>query len=129
MTRLPASLVIVMVLLSVTLSGCFDYGGLHTPLDGLKPVPLWLNVDVVSLTVTKKTVYDHVASAMTGQNCSSPRVEMGDGAYCTNWPDPPAPPPEEYCYSTLARPTCYAQPYAQSNDHLVGYVPAAVTVR
>ena len=129
MTRLPASLVIVLMCLSVALSGCFDSAGMTPTLNGLKPVPLWLNVDVVSLAVTKKTVYDHVASAMTGQNCSSPRAEMREGAYCINWPEPPLPPPEEYCYTSLAKVTCYTQPYSQANDRLMGFVPAAVTVR
>ena len=129
MTRLTASLVIVIPCLAVGLTGCFDSGGLHPTLNGLKPVPLWLNVDVVSLAVTKKTVYDHVATAVTGQNCSTPRVERGAGPYCVNWPEPPLPPPEEYCYTTLARPTCYAQPYTQANDHLVGYVPSSITIR
>ena len=129
MIRPSASLVIVMVCLSASISGCADSSGLKPSLVGLKPVPMWLNVDVVSLSVTHKTVYDHVASAMTGQDCSSPRAERGAGAYCENWPTPPAPPQEEYCYSSLAKATCYAQPYTQANDHMLGYVPAALTVR
>ena len=129
MIRLPAPLVIVMVCLSGLLSGCFDSGGIHSSLIGLKPIPMWMNVEVVSLATTKKTVMDHVATAMTGQDCSTPRAERGAGAYCVNWPDPPAPPPEEYCYATLARATCYAQPYTQMNDRMLGYVPGSVRVR
>jgi hypothetical protein len=126
--RLPAPLVIVLACSSVTLSGCFDQTGIHPDLIGLKPLPLWANVDVVSLVTTHKTVFDHAATLMTGQDCSSPRAER-DGAYCVRWPEPPPPPQEIYCYASLAKPTCYAQPYVQANDQLVSFVPASLPVR
>ena len=129
MNRLPAPLAIVLMCLSVSLSGCFDTGGIQPTLIGLKPIPMWMNVEVVSVTTTKKTIMDHVATAMTGQDCSTPRAERGDGPYCTNWPTPPAPPPELYCYSSLAKASCYTQPYTQANDRMLGYVPASIQAR
>ena len=128
MMRLPAPLAILVECSRFVLTGCFDNGGLYSNITDLKPVPKLLNVEVLSLGMTKKTLFDHVATWMTGQDCSTPRAER-DGAYCTKWPDPPAPPPEVYCYSTLARPTCYSQAYVQGNDHLIGFVPASVVVR
>jgi len=128
MMRLPAPLAIALACSSVALSGCFDQSAIRPNLIGLKTIPLWMNVDVVSVTATKKTVYDHVATYMTGQDCSSPRAER-NGYYCVNWPEPPSPPPEEYCYSSLAKATCYAHPYVQANDHLINYVPGSVPVR
>ena len=128
MMRLQAPLVIIVMCFSSVLSGCVSPTGLESSTLHLKTVPAYFNVDVASLMLTKKTVFDHVATFATGQDCSTPRAER-DGPYCAKWPEPPAPPPEVYCYATLARPTCYSQAYNQSNDHLVGFVPASVTTK
>ena len=124
-TLMPAALVVA---LSSGLAGCFDTNGIQTSVTTMKGIPLWMNLEVISLTTTHKTMYDHVATYMTGQDCSSPRAERGD-AYCVGWPQPPAPPPEVYCYSTLARANCFSQPYTQVNDHLIGFVPASIQTR
>jgi len=128
MMRLTAPLVIVVVGVSFSLAGCFGPTGIESSIIDLKPVPRIIDIDVASVMLTKKTVFDHVATMVTGQDCSTPRAER-DGAYCVKWPEPPVPPTEVYCYSTLARPTCYSQTYNQSNDHLVGFVPASIATK
>lgn len=85
-------------------------------------------LEMLFLINTHKTISDHIVGFLTGKDCSSPRAERGD-AYCMEWPDKPAPPPQVYCYSTLARPTCYSQPYNEGNDRLIGFVPAATPIR
>jgi hypothetical protein len=85
-------------------------------------------IEIASVMATKKTLFDHVATWVTGQDCSSVRAE-GNGDYCVDWPKTPMPPQQVYCYSTIARPTCYAQPYTQGNDHLIGFVPASTPQR
>jgi hypothetical protein len=127
MMRRTAPLVISVVGLLMALSGCADNTMLRTSPEALKVKYAWLNIEVASLVVTKKTLFDHVATWVTGEDCSSPRAERSE-PYCVKWPGPPPPPPEVYCYSSLARPTCYSQAYDQGNDHLIGFVPASITV-
>jgi len=127
MTRRNAPLVIVLALSTLTLDGCFSNDGLtHNPTH-LKPVPFWFNLEVASVMTTKKTMFDHVATWVTGEDCSSPRAERS-GVYCTRWPDAPLPPQEVYCYSSLAKTNCFAHPYEQGNDRLIGFVPATPPV-
>ena len=128
MKRLSTSLVLVSMCLPLVLSGCFDHEGLRSSPLTFNPMPRMLEADVLSLGMTRKTIFDHLATWVTGQDCSTPRAER-DGAYCQKWPDPPPPPPELYCYASLARPTCYSQAYNQANDHLIGFVPASIIVR
>ena len=124
MTRRLASLVMMLTLSSFGLEGCFNYDGLHNSVSQLQRGPTWLNLEVVSLVTTKKTIFDHVATWVTGDDCSSPRAER-NGPYCVHWPDPPVPPQQLYCYSSLAKANCYSQAYQQGNDHLIGFVPAS----
>jgi len=88
----------------------------------------WTSLELVSVVATKKTIFDHVATWVTGRDCSTPRAER-EGAYCVDWPEAPPPPPQVYCYASLARPTCYPQPYNQGNDRLIGFVPASAPLR
>lgn len=87
-----------------------------------------MNLEVLSVINTKKTLTDHVATWITGKDCSTIRAQR-EGAWCVDWPNPPAPPQQVYCYSSLARPSCYAQPYNEGNDRLIGFVPAATPMR
>ncbi|MCR6631563.1 MAG: hypothetical protein NVV74_16820 [Magnetospirillum sp.] len=77
---------------------------------------------------TKKTLGDHVATWITGKDCSSVRAER-EGAWCVDWPSPPPPQSQVYCYASIARPSCYAQPYNEGNDRLIGFVPAPTPLR
>jgi hypothetical protein len=112
------------------LSGC-GYPTLEgiktTPLAGHQPME-WPSLELVSVVATKKTLFDHVATWVTGRDCSTPRSER-EGTYCVDWPEAPPPPQQVYCYASWARPTCYAQPYTQGNDRLIGFVPASLPQR
>ncbi|MDA8232272.1 MAG: hypothetical protein M0006_13115 [Magnetospirillum sp.] len=114
----------------VLLGGCAVF---EDPSLQLKPpytqiAPTYLALEVVSLTTTHKTMFDHVATWVTGRNCSTARAER-EGAYCVDWPQASPPPREEYCYASLAHPTCFAQPYDEGNDRLIGFAPASAPVR
>ncbi len=118
----------VAVASSLLLSGCAFFGntGIHTDPQHLTTVALWGNLEVASLVMTKKTLFDHIATWVTGENCSSVRA-ANNGRYCVAWPRGPAPPPSEYCYASLAEPDCYAEPFNGGNDRLIGFVPPAAT--
>lgn len=85
-------------------------------------------LELTSVMTTKKTMGDHVATWITGKDCSSVRAER-EGVWCVDWPVPPAPPQQVYCYASLARPSCYSQPYNEGNDRLIGFVPAPTPLR
>ncbi len=128
MIRLGRSLTVIALL--AVLAGCVEMAndGFETKLGKVKTPALLANLEIASLVGTKKTMFDHVATWVTGRDCSSPRAER-NGAYCVDWPAHPAPPPQEYCYATLGRPTCYAQPYSQDRGSLIGFVAASTPVR
>lgn len=86
------------------------------------------NLEVLSVINTKKTLTDHVATWVTGKDCSTIRAQR-EGAWCVDWPAPPPPQQQVYCYASLARPSCYAQPYNEGNDRLIGFVPAPTPLR
>ncbi|WP_096701010.1 hypothetical protein [Magnetospirillum sp. 15-1] len=115
----------------VAVAGCawVESGGTLNP--NLRPRPTFytfMQLEALSLINTHKTVGDHIIGWITDKDCSSPRAERGD-AYCMEVPGRPTPPPQVYCYSTLARPTCYSQPYNEGNDRLIGFVPASTPIR
>lgn len=112
------------------LSGCgwADQESLHASGNPPGIGATLMNLEVLSVINTKKTLTDHVATWITGKDCSTIRAQR-EGAWCVDWPNPPAPPQQVYCYSSLARPSCYAQPYNQGNDRLIGFVPAATPMR
>lgn len=112
------------------LSGCgwADQESLHSSGNPPGIGATLMNLEVLSVINTKKTLTDHVATWITGKDCSTIRAQR-EGAWCVDWPNPPAPPQQIYCYSSLARPSCYAQPYNQGNDRLIGFVPAATPMR
>ncbi|GHU01049.1 hypothetical protein FACS1894186_3030 [Alphaproteobacteria bacterium] len=63
-----------------------------------------------SMVATGRTVGDHAAGAMTGQDCSIDRAVDKGGAYCQPKAPPPrrpAPPPRLVCEGSLADYTCY----------------------
>lgn len=84
-------------------------------------------VNVVSLNATKKTVTDHIASAIMGRDCSI--ITMNEtGEYC----------PEQvvvdrsnlYCYRTLAGVDCHnlPDPYKNSQTALASPPPVRKTI-
>ena len=112
------------------LSGCAYFGpnGIETELSAGGNLYGLTNLEVLSVINTKKTLTDHVATWVTGKDCSTIRAQR-EGAWCVDWPAPPAPPQQVYCYASLAKPSCYAQPYNEGNDRLIGFVPAPTPVR
>lgn len=87
-----------------------------------------MNLEVLSVINTKKTMGDHLATWITGKDCSTIRAQR-EGAWCVDWPGPPPPRQQVYCYASIARPSCYSQPYNEGNDRLIGFVPAPLPVR
>ncbi len=69
--------------------------------------PTFAAAQGASAISTGKTVTDMVLSYASGKNCSTKRQEMGL-TYCEE--DEKNPTPNVYCYRTLGRVTCYAQP-------------------
>lgn len=111
------------------LPGCLFVGkeGLQLGTAGLGRGALLTNLEVISVINTQKTVGDHIATWVTGKDCSTVRAQR-EGAWCTDWPGPPPPQQQVYCYASLAKPSCYSQPYNQGNDRLIGFVPAPLPV-
>ena len=64
-------------------------------------------VGAASLVLTGRTPVDHVASLVTGQDCSAVRLERRL-PYCAPHPGPPAPPP--YCTRSLGGVDCWTAP-------------------
>lgn len=73
-------------------------------------------VEVGSVMATRKMLVDHVATLVTGKDCSTMRLSEG-GAYCTE-EKPQALPSPAHCYRTIADVDCYARPVADP-----GYQP------
>lgn len=111
------------------LSGCVwvDSSGLNPGMSPPNPGIALMNLEVLSVINTKKTLGDHVATWVTGKDCSTPRAQR-EGTWCVDWPAPPPPPQQVYCYSSIARASCYQQPYNEGNDRLIGFVPASAPV-
>lgn len=112
------------------MTGCawVDQTGIVTGMSPPSPEAAMINLEVLSVINTKKTLGDHVATWITGRDCSTIRAQR-EGAWCVDWPAPPAPPQQVYCYASLARPSCYSQPYNEGNDRLIGFVPAPTPIR
>lgn len=125
MIRQTASLAGILLL-----TGCMMVGrdGFETEVARVGDTYVLANLELISLINTHKTLGDHVVGWISGMDCSTPRLERGD-EYCMQRPGPPAPPQQVYCYSSLGRPSCYAQPYGEGNDRLIGFVPASAPLR
>lgn len=112
------------------LSGCAFFGrdGIESEVARVGDANMLLNLEVLSVINTKKTMGDHLATWITGKDCSTIRAQR-EGVWCVDWPGPPPPRQQVYCYASIARPSCYSQPYNEGNDRLIGFVPAALPVR
>ncbi|MGE5506468.1 MAG: hypothetical protein ACM31L_18745 [Actinomycetota bacterium] len=108
--------------------GMVGRNGLETELQRTGDPFVFGNLEVLSLVNTHKTMGDHLISFVVGKDCSTPRAER-EGVYCTDWPSPPPPPQQVYCYRSLGKASCYSQPYNEGNDHLIGFVPASAPMR
>ncbi len=112
------------------LCGCgfATQSGLATTPKPLSNPYTFFQLEALSLINTHKTMGDHIIGWITDKDCSSPRSERGE-EYCRDWPGRPTPPPQVYCYASLAKPSCFSQPYNEGNDHLIGFVPASTPIR
>ncbi len=78
--------------------------------------------DAVTLINTDKTIVDHLAGLMSGQDCSTLR-SMDGGHYCQpHYENVPVVQPL-YCYRTLGKVSCYDRPSPNTGDKLVGIRP------
>jgi hypothetical protein len=91
---------------------------------GLSLAGVAATAEVASVVNTDRTLTDHVASNLTGQDCSTVKINTR-GQYCVD-PNaiPPAPPPV-YCYRSLGDITCFNEP----NPYADGAVQVAPPVR
>ncbi|HSV28036.1 MAG TPA: hypothetical protein VLL76_00715 [Candidatus Omnitrophota bacterium] len=115
---------------TLLLTGCMwaDNTGLHEGVSPPNAGVALMNLEVLSVINTKKTIGDHVATWVTGKDCSTIRAQR-EGVWCVDWPGPPPPPQQVYCYASLAKPSCFSQPYTEGNDRLIGFVPAPTPIR
>jgi hypothetical protein len=70
--------------------------------------------EVASVVNTDKTLTDHVASNLTGRECSTLKIKSR-GKYCIDPNSIPDPEPAVYCYRSLGDITCYDRPDPYTN--------------
>ncbi len=88
-------------------------------------VPPLAGIEIFSVIGTDKTLTDHLVSFSTGKNCSTIRRNLGQ-TYCEE--DEITVPEEIYCYRTLGKVNCYAEPNPFDNRvKAVGHIPAGAT--
>jgi hypothetical protein len=86
-------------------------------------------LDVATLIVTDKLMVDHIVSFVRQEDCSAVRASQGD-TYCRPFRLAYTPPPEPFCYRTLAAVSCYAQPNPFGSDQRMGsYLPGITRIR
>ncbi|MGE4527820.1 MAG: hypothetical protein AB7D00_05575 [Rhodospirillaceae bacterium] len=85
--------------------------------------------DVATLMVTDKTMVDHIVSYFREEDCSSVRASQGD-RYCRPFQIAYTPPPEPFCYRSLADVSCFASPNPYGTDTRMGsFLPGITRVR
>ena len=89
---------------------------LHPP---ASPFTALLAVDAVSVINTGKTMEDHVASWITGEDCSLIRASHGYD-YCENTKPGPTVTQTAYCYKSLAKVSCFDRRLASDRNVYVG---------
>lgn len=117
---------VFLIFCVLMLSGCWwTTQNAHMPM-GTSPLVTWGMGEAVSLSITGKMMEDHVASWVTGKECSVERFIKGEGKFCmtpaelarAERPDWKA--EKVYCYKSIAAPTCYNQPSPYATDVLIG---------
>jgi len=85
--------------------------------------------DIATLMVTDKTMMDHIVSYFREEDCSSVRASQGD-RYCRPIQIAYTPPPEPFCYRSLARVNCFTSPNPYGTDTRTGsFLPGITRVR
>ncbi|MBN2752759.1 MAG: hypothetical protein JXQ84_08630 [Rhodospirillaceae bacterium] len=86
-------------------------------------------VDVATLIVTDKTMLDHIVSYFREEDCSAVRASQGD-RYCRPIRIAYTPPPEPFCYRSLADVSCFSTPNPYGSDHRMGtFLPGITRAR
>jgi len=86
-------------------------------------------LSVATIIVTDKTIIDHFVSYFREEDCSTVRASMGD-TYCRPIRVAYVPPPEPFCYRSLAEASCFATPNPYGTDHRMGsYLPGITRTR
>lgn len=115
-----------LALFMTQLSGCWlTASNSHLPWS-VSPLGLWGAGEAVSVLTTGKAMESHLASAITGKDCSVERAFSSNGKFCMtqielmrmNTPDYTL--EAVYCYRSLAAPVCYARPSPNPADVLIG---------
>ena len=109
---------LALMALLIPLSGCFLTTG-----------PGMFAVGTATFINTKKTLIDHTASFLTGQDCSSLKYSAGEG-YCQPFPSVEDGDAAEmdasqgtfvgygpYCYRTIGKVTCYSSPDPLASEY------------
>ncbi len=119
----------------VVLSGCgktledVPTAGLSKATPFSHPYHALLAVDVATLIVTDKTMVDHIVSCFREEDCSAVRASQGD-YYCRPIRLAYTPPPEPFCYRSLADASCFAVPNPYGSDRRMGtFLPGVTRVR
>lgn len=88
-----------------------------------------LATDIATLMVTDKTMVDHIVSYFREEDCSSLRASQGD-YYCRPIRIAYTPPPEPFCYRSLAAVNCFTTPNPYGTDTRTGsFLPGITRVR
>lgn len=103
------------------LAGCEAYNGTTKALRPPIPAVTGLIIlDGVSVINTQKTIDDHLVSLITGLDCSTVRASKG-GHYCVEeTPEGPIVMRTTYCYKSIAKVSCYAEPLNSDASMLYG---------
>ncbi len=104
----------------VLLMGLLVLGACSAATSASSVAPQAALLEGLTVIGTDKTVGDHVISFATGKNCSVVRKQLGK-TYCEE--DELGHVDEVYCYRTLAKVTCYAEPSPHGEQHRVDHTP------
>ena len=118
---------LILIFCALATSGCWwtAQNAHYTPM-GTSPFVAWGLGEAVSVTTTGKMMEDHIASWVTGEDCSVERFVKGEGKFCMTPVElerasrPSWKAQTVYCYRSLAAPTCYDRPSPHPSDVLIG---------
>lgn len=126
---------VVPILAAVAISGCGLQMNDVPTADVEKLTPFehgfhaLLAIDLATLIVTDKLMVDHIVSFVRQEDCSAVRASQGD-KYCRPFRLAYTPPPEPFCYRSLASVSCFNEPNPYGSDHRMGsYLPGITRIR
>lgn len=131
--RKPIGLAVLCASFAVPLAGCMSLNDMvpfaiedMTPFN--QPAQAVGAISVATIIVTDKTMVDHFVSFLREEDCSTVRASIGE-KYCRPIRVAYTPPPEPFCYRSLAKVSCFATPNPYGSDHRMGsYLPGITRV-